>query len=74
MAGSGWQVTGQVTDQVRVTDAGQTQVGTYVYFTTGEGHSGSVFVPDQHYNAKTVHSMIAAKALMLDEVGKLAQK
>ena len=69
---SGWTVTAQVTDQVITTSAGQVVTGTYVYFTTGEGHSASVFVPDEHYNAATVRKMIEAKATIVDEIGKLA--
>lgn len=69
---SGWQVTSQVTDQLITTLAGQVVTGTYVYFITGEGQEGSVFVPDQHYNAATVRKMIQARADVLDEVYKLA--
>lgn len=75
MAGhSGWVVTSQVTDQIINTNAGQTVVGTYVYFITGDGNEGSVFVPDVHYSAKTVTAMIEARADVLDEVGRLAHK
>lgn len=69
---SSWQVTDQVTDQVITTNAGQVVVGTYVYFLTGDGHRGSVFVPDDHYAVGNISKMIAAKAAILDEVGKLA--
>lgn len=69
---SGWTVVSQVTDQIINTNAGQSVVGTYVYFVTGDGNEGSVFIPDVHYNAKTVHAAIDAKATVLDEVGKLA--
>lgn len=69
---SGWTVTAQITDQVINTNAGQTVVGTYVYFTTGDGNSGNVFVPDEHYSAKKVRAMVHAKAELLDEVGGLA--
>lgn len=69
---SGWTVTAQITDQVINTDAGQTVIGTYVYFTTGEGNSGNVFVPDAHYSAKKVRQMVHAKAELLDEIGGLA--
>lgn len=74
MAGhSGWTVVSQVTDQIINTNAGQSVVGTYVYFITGDGNEGTVFVPDVHYNAKTVATMIEAKADVLDEVGRLAR-
>lgn len=68
---AGYQVTSQVTDQIITTDAGQTVTGTYVYFVTGEGQSGSVFVPDAHYTAGKVRQMVAAKAALLDEVGNI---
>ncbi len=74
MASSGWHVTGQVSDQTVLTNAGQAVTGVLVYFTTGDGHSGSVFIPDNHYtNKKYVHDAIQAKAVVMDEVGKLAQ-
>lgn len=73
MAGSGWTVTSQTPNQMIVTDAGVSEQGTYVYFRTGNGHAGSVFVPDNHYNAKNVRQMIAAKAALIDEVGALTQ-
>ena len=68
---SGWTVVAQVTDQIINTNAGQTVVGTYVYFVTGDGNEGSVFIADQHYNAATVKNAIHAKAALLDEVGRL---
>lgn len=73
MAGhSGWTVTAQVTDQIINTNAGQSVVGTYVYFITGDGNEGSVFVPDVHYSAAKVKAMIEAKADLLDSVSRLA--
>lgn len=71
---AGWTVTSQVTDQVRVTDAGQTVTGTQIYFITAEGNRGSVFVTDDHYSAAEARKAIAAKAAIVDEVGKLAEK
>lgn len=73
MAGhSGWQVTSQVSDQVVLTNAGQAVTGTYVYFTTGDGNSGSVFIADAHYSAAEVKKAVSARAAVLDEVGRLA--
>lgn len=69
---SSWTVTSQVTDQVIVTNAGQTVVGTYIYFTTGGGNNGNVFVPDEHYSAKKVREMVQVKANLIDEIGRLA--
>ena len=72
MAHSGWKVTAQLTDQVETTTAGNTVIGTRVYFITGNGNEGSVFVPNQHYTAKNVHLRVKAAAVLLDEVGDLA--
>lgn len=69
---AGWTVTSQASDQVKVNDAGQTIIGVQVYFITGEGNRASVFIPDDHYSAKTVQAAIAAKAKIVDEVGALA--
>lgn len=70
MAGN-WQVTGQVTDQVKVTDAGQTIEGVQVYFITGEGVRASVFIPDDQYNEASVKRAIEARARQVDNVSKL---
>lgn len=67
-----WEVTGQQADQTQITQAGQVVTGHVVYFTTGEGNSDSVFVPDGQYNANTVRRLIEARAAIADEVGSLA--
>lgn len=72
MAESGWKITDQVTDQVQNTRAGATVTGVMVYFITGEGNEGSVFIVNQHYNAKNVRKAVQAQANLLDEVGNLA--
>lgn len=72
MANTGWTVTSQSSDQVQVTPAGQAITGVIVYFTSSEGNHGSVFVPDNHYNAATVRKMVQARANLLDEIGSLA--
>lgn len=71
MANSGWKITDQVTDQVQNTRAGATVTGVQVYFITGDGNEGSVFVMDQHYNAANVRKAVQAKANLIDEVGAL---
>lgn len=69
-----WQVTGQATDQVINTQSGQTIVGVQVFFITGEGWEGSVFVPQTIYsNKEKVREMIRHAARQLDEVGGLAE-
>lgn len=70
-SGSGWMVTGQDPDQLIVTDAGKPVSGTRVYFSTGEGNTGSVFIDDGHYHPKTVHAAVGARAALVDEIGAL---
>lgn len=72
MAESGWRIVDQVTDQVQNTRAGATVTGVMVYFITGEGNEGSVFIVNQHYNAKNVRKAVQTQANLLDEVGNLA--
>jgi hypothetical protein len=72
LKGRGWIVTAQVTDQVIVTDAGQTDTGVQIYFTTTEGNQGSVFVSYRHYGSpKHVKERIRAQAQLIDEIGNL---
>lgn len=72
LKGPGWIVTAQVTDQVIVTDAGQTDTGVQIYFTTTEGNSGSVFISYRHYGSpKHVKSRLSAQAQLIDEIGRL---
>lgn len=71
MAEAAWRITGQVTDQVVNTQAGATVTGTIVYYVTGEGNEGSVFVANQHYNVKNVRKAVHESAALLDEVGRL---
>jgi hypothetical protein len=72
MAGKrAWRVTGQVSDQVINTQAGQTLTGTYVYFVTGKGNAGSVFVEDAVYSVEQVRRQVHEAANKLDDVGDL---
>lgn len=67
---SGWRVTSQLTDQVIVTQAGQAVTGVQIFFTTGDGNEGSVFVAQNHYNPKTVKPLIHAQAGLIDTIGQ----
>lgn len=66
-----WTVTGQI-PRTRVNTANQVEEGYDVGFTTGEGHTGTVFVPEARYNRDNVRALIAAKAALLDSVGALS--
>lgn len=68
---SGWTVTAQLTDQVIVTAAGQAVTGVQIFFITGDGNEGSVFIAQNHYNPKVVKPAIHAQAALIDTIGKL---
>lgn len=68
----GWRITLQASDQYQTNAANVTQVGVQVYFITGDGNEGSVFVPNQQYNVATVRKMVEAAATLVDEVGRLS--
>lgn len=68
---SGWTVTAQLTDQADITQAGRAVIGVQVFFITGDGNEGSVFVANNHYTQKVVEHAIHAAAGMLDTIGKL---
>lgn len=61
----------QVPDTYDFTVPGDPVLGVQVYFTTGNGNTGSVFVPEAKYTAANVSNMIGAKAKLIDEIGAL---
>lgn len=69
---SGWVVTAQLTDQVIVTAAGQAVTGVQIFFITGAGNEGSVFIANNHYTPKVVRPAIHAQAAQIDTIGSLA--
>jgi hypothetical protein len=69
-----WTVTGQVTGQTIIDEAGNVIVGSYVFFTTGEGNKDSVFVPDAKRTKQNVTDLIHAQAQLADEIGRLSHK
>lgn len=67
-----WSVSRQAADQVNITGSGDPVTGVRIFFTTGEGNSGSVFVPDTVYhNTKAVREAIAVMADQMDAIGAL---
>lgn len=69
----GWKITDQAADQIQNTRAGNTVTGVIVYFITGDGNEGSVFIANQHYNVKNVRTAVEAQARLMDEVGRQGQ-
>lgn len=70
-SGSGWRVTGQA----QVTDVGDDArfvEGMRVAFTTGAGHSGSVFLPLTAFTPDNVRAAIDARAQTMDAIAALA--
>jgi len=65
-----WQVTGQ-TEYTQVAATGPPVQGVKVFYTTGQGHSGSVFVPYSTYSPATVRAAINTAAVTMDQVGQL---
>jgi hypothetical protein len=45
--------------------------GVEVSFTTGAGHSGTVFLPEDAYSPEAVAAAVSAKAALMDAVGAL---
>lgn len=68
---SGWVVTGQ-SESTIINDSNNVVSGVTVYFRTGNGTAGSVFVPQNLYTPDNVRAMIAQKAAQLDAVDRLS--
>ena len=62
---------GSITGQVQTTEIGpgnRPVAGIRVYFKTGKGADGSVFVPEDRYTAANVLAAVRAAANAMDEV------
>lgn len=67
-----WTVTGQ-TENTVVTVGGQPVRGVQVFYQTGQGHQGSVFIPyTQYQDLGYVRAQISAAAGQMDAVGQLS--
>ena len=71
MAAGTWRVIRQEADTFDFQHPGSSAIGTLVYFETGEGNDGSVFIPDNRLNTKVARQMLAAAAMLRDEIGAL---
>lgn len=65
-----WEITAQREDY-RPGPTGAFVTGVVISFRTGQGHTGSVFVPDTLYTVDAARSAIAARAAAMDAVGRL---
>lgn len=68
-----WQVERVLVDQTVNTPAGDTVVGSYVYYVTGQGNHGVVFVPNDKFSPKHVADAIRPHARVLDDIAALAE-
>ena len=62
MVPTSYTVTRQVPDTYDFTVPGDPVLGTQVYFTTGGGNVGSVFIPQAKYTAAHVRQTVGAAA------------
>lgn len=65
-----WQVTGQQEAQ-SFNAQNQLVGGVRIMFTTGAGHSGTVFVPMAQYTPDYVRQVVSQQAALMDQVGSL---
>lgn len=68
-----WSVESVATDQTINTPSNQTVVGAYVYFVTGEGNHGAVFLSNDKFNHANVTAAVRAEAKKLDEIAALSE-
>lgn len=66
-----WQITNQVNGQTINDNAGNTIVGSYIYFTTGRGNQGVVFVSDAQRTEANVKTAVHNEAVLIDSIGML---
>ena len=66
-----WTVESQ-TPATRALITGQVAEGYDIAFLTGQGHAGTVFLPNPKYNVANVRAAIQALADQLDAVGALS--
>jgi hypothetical protein len=68
---AGWKVLSQ--QETFGTDPmGRAVEGVKIFFQTGGGHNGSVFIPKDRYNVENAKAAILDAAGLLDGVGKLS--
>lgn len=66
-----WQITGDLPEQYDFSGNGNPVVGHQISFMTGNQNRGSVFVPNDHYNIKSIRNLVHAQAVIADEVATL---
>lgn len=68
-----WKVTGVATDQTTTDASNNVVIGAYVYYFTGEGNRGVVFIDNDHLTTAHVKQNVQRDARRLDEIARLAE-
>lgn len=68
---TGWVITSQQ-ETTELDQRGLAVHGVRIYFTTGKGQPGSVFIASNRYNAVNARAEVAARAAAMDEVAGLS--
>lgn len=68
-----WTVTGQ-NEQTQIDPGGNPVKGVTVFYTTGAGHTGSVFVPYAQYTQANVRNLVNQAAAAMDSIGALTSQ
>lgn len=66
-----WRVTAQQETRERNEATGDFADGVTVYFTTANGHTGSVFVPKSIYTVARARELVGQAATAMDQIGAL---
>ena len=66
-----WTVTSQ-SESTEIQPSGQAARGYRIYFQTGTGQQGSIFVPQDRYLPDNVRALLAAAAANADAIGNLS--
>lgn len=66
-----WTVTSQG-ESTEIQSNGQAVRGYRVYFTTGTGQSGSVWIPESSYTPERAKLLVGAAAANADAIGNLS--
>lgn len=69
-----YQITGTIPDQTRLGGANNVIVGTLIYFLTGAGNSGVVFIPDNLLSEHHVKETVRAEVRKIDTLNALAEE
>jgi hypothetical protein len=68
-----WKVTSVATDQTVTDQSNNVVIGSYIYYFTGNGNRGVVFIDNDHLKPDNVQTAIRTDARNLDAIAALAE-